>query len=365
MTNFSQDKHYFIYSENLMKNITPNRLAWYVVAVFTVFSFCLSVFVKFLLSGSVFFTEIIVLVIGNALLFYGLYYFSVERFIYRKIKLIYKLIRKIKKPHENRINNINMNMPIFDQTEDEVMLWIKENESEIQQLKQMEQYRREYIGNVSHELKTPIFNIQGYLDTLLNGGLEDEHINRLYIQKAAHNADRLEEIVRDLETISRHESGQLELKKMYFKIYELLQEVLEEMDIMAKQYHISLGFKEGSDKSMYVLADRDKIRQVVVNLVSNSIKYGKENGHTWIGIYSLDKQALIEITDNGIGIEEQHLPRLFERFYRVDSGRSREQGGSGLGLAIAKHIIEAHKQSLHVRSRIGVGTTFGFTLKKK
>lgn len=360
-----QNRKQFEKGENLMKNITPNRLALYATLLFGVFSFFLSIFVGFLTRSVGFFIAVVLLVLSNSIIFYAIYYIGTEHFIYRKIKLIYKIIRRIKKPHDNRKKRIDMNAPVFDQTEENVLNWIKDNESEIEQLKQMEVYRREYIGNVSHELKTPIFNLQGYLETLLNGGLEDKTINLTYLQKAAQNADRLEEIVRDLETISRHEAGELKLNKNLFKMYDLASEVFDELDMMAKQYHIGLAFKEGSDKNVYVWADRDRIRQVLVNLVTNSIKYGRENGQTWISIYQLDKQVLIEVTDNGPGIEEHHLPRLFERFYRTESSRSRQRGGSGLGLAIAKHIVEAHRQSLHVRSKVDVGTTFGFTLKKK
>jgi two-component system phosphate regulon sensor histidine kinase PhoR len=228
----------------------------------------------------------------------------------------------------------------------------------------MEAYRRDFIGNVSHELKTPIFNIQGYLYTLLDGGLDDEKIRLAYLEKAADNVDRLEQIVEDLTTIAKLEEGALQLKWEKFNVAELAQEVLEDLSMMAAEHGVRLGLKEEQAKTFSVKADRERIRQVLTNLVTNSIKYGQSNGRTLIGFYDLETDILVEVSDDGRGIAPEHLPRLFERFYRVDYGRSRDAGGTGLGLSIVKHILEAHHQTIHVRSTVGVGSTFGFTLEK-
>ena len=225
-------------------------------------------------------------------------------------------------------------------------------------------YRRKYIGDISHELKTPIFNIQGYVHTLLDGAINDSDVNQLFLEKAAKNIDRLQTIVDDLESISRLESGQLILDIRAFDIKELVAEVFEDLDFKAKARNINLSFKDGASGNYFVRADRDYIRRALVNLVQNSIKYGKDRGRTKVGFYDMDKYILIEVADNGLGIPKKHVNHVFDRFYRVDKSRSREQGGSGLGLAIVKHIIEAHKQTINVRSTINLGSTFGFTLEK-
>jgi two-component system phosphate regulon sensor histidine kinase PhoR len=228
----------------------------------------------------------------------------------------------------------------------------------------MERYRKEFLGNVSHELKTPIFNIQGYINTLLDGAWEDQEVLIHFLKKAAKSTDRIASLVEDLESISQLESGFLTMEMEIFDINDLIHDIFDSLDFRAAEKNIRLDFKEGCDTPFIVEADKDRVRQVIINLLVNSIKYGKENGYTLIGLYDMDENILIEVTDNGIGIEEEHLPRLFERFYRVDKSRSRDEGGTGLGLSIVKHIIEAHDQTINVRSTKGVGTTFAFTLKK-
>lgn len=285
-----------------------------------------------------------------------------EKFIYRKIKVIYKNIHQLKTKDFN-LKSEYQGDPISE-VSDEVFAWAKERRNEIQALKKQENFRREFLGNVSHELKTPIFNIQGYIHTLLDGALDDKEVNRRFLQKAARSADRLTELVQDLVTISQIETGQMEMELEVFDIHELTVEVFDALEFRAKEREITLGFKESSDKANFVFADRSRIKQVLTNLITNAIKYGKVKGHVEVGFYDMDKNLLIEVSDDGDGIEEQHLSRLFERFYRVDKSRSREAGGSGLGLAIVKHIIEAHNQTINVRSSLGKGTTFGFTLRK-
>lgn len=235
--------------------------------------------------------------------------------------------------------------------------------AELEKLNTLERYRREYIGNVSHELKTPIFNIQGYIATLLDGGLEDDKINRHFLEKADKNVDRMINIVMDLQTISRFEAGELELQKEPFEIYTLIEDVIETEKENAAKSQITFELFRGND--ILVEADKFRIRQVLTNLLVNSIRYSKPNGgETSIRVYELEESVRIEISDNGIGIESKHLSRIFERFYRVDSSRSREKGGSGLGLAIVKHIIEAHGETIEVMSTPGVGTVFSFSLSK-
>ena len=245
----------------------------------------------------------------------------------------------------------------------EILAWADDRKDEIDRLKKLEVYRKEFLGNVSHELKTPIFNIQGYVLTLLDGGLEDENINRDYLMRAERSVDRMITIVDDLEAISQLETGELQLEPERFDIVALSKDILDAQEMKATGKGIILSL-EGDGKPMYVHADRFRIRQVITNLVVNSVKYGKEYGETKISFHDNGDTIQIEVTDNGIGIGKEHLPRLFERFYRVDKSRSREQGGTGLGLAIVKHIIEAHDQTISASSEEGEGTTFSFTLAK-
>ncbi len=290
--------------------------------------------------------------------------YYLKNYIYRKIKVIYKSIHQHKLSTTEKREAVDMRVDMMDEVEKEVEEWAAKQEKEIEQLKTWQDYRRKFLGDISHELKTPIFNIQGYLETLLDGGLEDEAINKIYLQRAAKNVDRLNTIVEDLEIISRLESGELILDIQQFDIRTLTEEVFEDLEIKAEESNIKLVFKPGADQHFKVRADREYIRQVLMNLVNNSIKYGKPNGVTKVGFYDMDKNVLIEVADSGIGIPSEHLNHVFDRFYRVDKSRSREQGGSGLGLSIVKHIIEAHKQTINVRSARNVGSTFGFTLEK-
>jgi len=290
--------------------------------------------------------------------------FILDRFIYRRIKLMYKIIRKAKTSVPDKRALKKSDDPLLDGVEQEVQQWAETQQNEIETLKTLEAYRKRFIGNVSHELKTPIFSIQGYIYTLIDGGVYDENVNMRYLERAATNVERLLTIVQDLEEISKLESEDLILDIQKFDIKALVREVFNDLEVNARQRSVTLTFKEGADKPFTVLADREGIRQVLTNLLLNSIKYGNENGVTKVSFYVMDRQILVEIADNGIGIEEKHLNHLFDRFYRVDKSRSRESGGSGLGLAIVKHMLEAHNQTVNVRSTPGRGSTFGFTLDK-
>ncbi|HOY49810.1 MAG TPA: ATP-binding protein [Flavobacteriales bacterium] len=298
------------------------------------------------------------------ILSFFLFQFAVERFIYRKIKLIYKNIHQLKLKKGQKSKSVDLNTDIIAAVNKDVEAWAKDQKEEIEYLKNLENYRREFLGNVSHELKTPIFNIQGYIMTLLEGGLEDPSINRTYLERAEKSVERMVNIVEDLEIITQFESGQLILHKEKFDIVELARDTMSSIQYSAEKNNVKLVFKEVYDKPIYVKADKESVQKVLSNLLVNSIKYSKQVGETKLSFYDMDENILVEVTDNGIGISQEHIPRLFERFYRVDRSRSRDIGGTGLGLSIVKHIIEAHNQTINVRSSLGIGTTFGFTLAK-
>lgn len=340
------------------KNPTPRSISFY-----SSLSLSLIVgLVLYLISLNIYDSLIIV---GVTFIFsYFIFLYAIEIFIYRKIKLVYKNIHSLKvRRLDPRPSDFDMSDPI-NEMEKEVRAWAEDESKEIEQLRTLERYRKEFLGNVSHELKTPIFNIQGYINTLLDGAIDDPEVTIRFLKKAAKSTDRIASLVDDLESISQIESGFMTMELEEFDVNELIHDVFESLSMRAEEKNIRIDFKEGCDVPFIVEADKDRIRQVIVNLLVNSIKYGKENGYTLVGLYDMDENVLIEVTDNGIGIDEEHLPRLFERFYRVDKSRSRDAGGTGLGLAIVKHIIEAHNQTINVRSTKGIGTTFGFTLKK-
>ena len=288
---------------------------------------------------------------------------AVQFFILRKLNNLIRTVQNYRSANDKPLIKSIQSKNEIEHLTNEIEGWAKDRKEELERLKKHEIYRKEFLGNVSHELKTPIFNIQGYVATLLDGGLEDETINRNYLVRAEKSIDRMITIIYDLEAISQLETGELQLEQERFDITLLLQDVLEAQEMKATARGIILTLLTDG-KPVFVMADRFRIRQVIVNLITNSVKYGKEYGETKIKIYDIGDNISIEISDNGIGIAKEHLPRLFERFYRVDKSRSREQGGTGLGLAIVKHIIEAHNQTISVISTEGVGTSFSFTLKK-
>ena len=253
---------------------------------------------------------------------------------------------------------------IISQVNDDVAQWARDKVNEITLLRDTEQFRREYIGNVSHELKTPLNNIQGYIETLIDGGLKDDEINMKYLERTDRNISRLISIVTDLDTISKFESGVMKLNMEDFDLVDVVEEVLDFNDQKASTKHIALKLHNATEKPVMVHADKNRIYEVITNLVVNSINYGVESGTTKVIISDIENKYLIDVQDNGIGIAEENLSRVFERFFRVDKSRSRESGGTGLGLAIVKHIMEAHNEMISVKSKIGEGTTFSFTLKK-
>ena len=290
-------------------------------------------------------------------------YATIERFIYQKVRIIYKNIHRFKSTKE-RAKDLRMNEDVMEKVQQDVMDWAQERVQEISQLKEQENFRKEFIGNLAPELKTPVFNIQGYILTLLEGALEDPDHNRKFLIKAAKNVDRLAGLIDDLDVITKIEGGSLELELRQFNLTSLVVDVMDQLEQRAKRAGIEVEFVDENRRNVEVIGDAPKIEQVVTNLISNSLRYGKEGGKTEVRFYDMDEQMLVEVADDGIGMSEEHLPRIFERFYRVDKSRSRNAGGSGLGLSIVKHIIEAHGQTISVRSTQGKGSTFAFTLQK-
>ncbi len=345
----------------MIKKNTPERISLLTTIILLIVFSCFLFYFKVQILS--FFIS--VFVFGS--LSYILILFTLEYFIYSKIKVIYKTIHNYKSSKSKPLKFIdNYDIDPLKKVNEEVKEWAIDQKKEINKLLASEQYRKEFLGNVSHELKTPIFNIQGYIDTLIEGAIDDDEVKFKFLKKAADSAERLNTLVNDLLEISKLEAGNLNLKLSTFDINELSKEVIESHTSLAQQKNVKVKIKEDSDEPFWVIADRDKIRQVLNNLIANSINYGgKEQGIVKVGFYDLESFILVEVSDNGDGIEKEHLPRLFERFYRVDKSRSRNSGGSGLGLSIVKHIVEAHNQTISVNSEIGVGTRFSFTLEKK
>ena len=287
--------------------------------------------------------------------------YRVENFIYKRMKKIYDDVSLLDGSTLGR-QKITTNMETLTK---EVELFARNKKLEIEALKIRENYRREFIGNVSHELKTPLFTVQGYIETLLDGALNDEKIREKYLKRAKKGVERLTYIIKDLDMITKLEVGELHLEKETFDIIDLIENVFESLEMKASKNLISLTFNEKYQNPIWVKADKDRIQQVLSNLIVNSIKYGINKGTTELSVENLImNKVLIRVADNGEGINNDEIPRLFERFYRVDKSGSREQGGSGLGLSIVKHILDAHNEKIYVESQIGIGSEFSFTLEK-
>jgi len=285
----------------------------------------------------------------------------VETFIYKRVKKIYDDLKLLESSSFSK-TQITTDMATLTQ---EIDKYAKNKKMEIETLKVREQYRKEFIGNVSHELKTPLFTVQGYISTLIEGAFKDEKLLQKYLDRADKGVERLTYILNDLDMITKLETGDLILTKETFDVVKLINNVFDQLEIKASKKDITLMFDREYTESIMVKGDKQRLQQVVSNLIVNSIKYGNTQGTTEISIENLIKnKVIIRVTDNGEGIEQEHLPRLFERFYRVDKSGSRKEGGSGLGLAIVKHIIEAHSEQIYIESQLGVGSEFSFTLEK-
>ncbi|HET8735528.1 MAG TPA: ATP-binding protein [Pricia sp.] len=285
----------------------------------------------------------------------------IERFIYRKIERIYDDVALLESSSFTA-GPITTDMRTLTE---EIEKFAQDKKIEIDTLKVREEYRKDFLGNVSHELKTPLFTVQGYIETLLDGALDDKKVRKKYLQRANKGVERLIYIVRDLDLITKLEVGDLNLVRERFDVVELIQSVFDLLEMKVEKKNITLTFDMDYREPIHVHADKDKIQRVVTNLLVNSIKYGRRDGTTEVSVENLIKnKVIVRVTDNGGGIPKRHIHRLFERFYRVDKSGSRSEGGSGLGLAIVKHIIEAHGEKIYVESEIGVGSEFSFTLEK-
>jgi two-component system phosphate regulon sensor histidine kinase PhoR len=287
--------------------------------------------------------------------------YRVERFIYRRVKKIYDDLTLLESTSLTK-QPITTDMATLTK---EIDKYAKDKKLEIETLKIREEYRKEFIGNVSHELKTPLFTVQGYLLTLIDGAINDKNIREKYLNRANKGVERLIYIVKDLDMITKFEAGDLRLNITTFDIVELIKSVFDLLEMKAAKKKITLTFDVNYKKPILVNADMERIQQVLSNLIVNSIKYGREKGTTEISIENLIKnKVIVRVTDNGEGIDKSNLARVFERFYRVDKSGSRKEGGSGLGLSIVKHIIEAHDEKIYIESEPGVGSEFSFSLEK-
>lgn len=342
------------------KNLSPGNLAF-----FTALCLSFPVGIAFYVISVSWVDAVIALAIVFTFSYFLIRY-VVNEFIYRKIKVIYKYIYQTKATkREETYYKYILPAKTIDDVKEDVEKWAEQQKAVIDDLRSNEHYRREFLQNLSHEIKTPIFAIQGYVDTLLSGALENPTISKKFLENTSRNVTRMVDLVNDLDEITRLESGTQVLHKKKFTIQEVIREVFETLATKAGEKNIQLSIKKGCEQPVEVFADKEKIARVLINLVDNAIKYGRTDGHVTAGVYNTDeKHVLVEISDNGIGIAAEHLPRIFERFYRTDVGRSRNTGGTGLGLAICKHIVEVHGQSMNVRSKPDIGTTIGFTLDR-
>jgi two-component system phosphate regulon sensor histidine kinase PhoR len=344
-----------------MKTYTSKRLAFYITSILTLI-------MVFFMLVNFYASHHLVLVLISIVLFHGISYFVVlyllNRFIADKIKPVYKTIRDLPVSGKKLDMQITADTNVLTHVREEVEEWAKTQTAEIERLKDLERYRKEFVGNVSHELKTPIFNIQGYILTLLEGGIDDPKINKLYLQRTEKSIDRMISIVEDLESITKLESGEMKMKMEKFDIVKLVEDVFDMEQMLANERKVTLEFTQRPERQVMVNADKKRITEVVSNLVNNGIKYNRKKGSVHVSFYDFEDHILVEVADSGIGIDKKDLPRVFERFFRVDKSRSREQGGTGLGLSIVKHIIEAHDQTINVKSKVEEGTTFTFTLEK-
>ena len=357
MNTFVLDLH-FHHNMFKDKNLSPKQLALLTALILSSL-IALSVFV--LIAN---WKLLLVYFIACFAVIYFLVNQILELFIYKKIKLIYKLISYTKaSKREEAYQKYILPRKGIDEVREDVEKWAAQKADEIQTLQSNEQFRKEFLQNLSHEIKTPIFAIQGYLELLSDGAAEDPILSKKFIGQAESNVQRLVGLLNDVDVITNLEINKDSILKQHFIMQDLITEVVQNLNVKLLKKNIQFQFKKGSELPIEVFADKNKIYQVLVNIFSNAVKYGKIDGEITASVYHLeDKKILIEITDNGIGIDEAHIPRLFERFYRTDDARSRDIGGSGLGLAICKHIIEAHGENIHVRSQLNVGTTIGFTL---
>ena len=332
----------------------------------TVFVICLNALLLFFYTDKNPFSKenIVPLIFSVTAIFsvcFIIFNYRIERYIYQKIKYLY---HDLEPNFKGDLNDIRITNDMDSLLKNVKEVALKRN-NEIDSLKDQAAFRREFLGNVAHELKTPLFTVQGYILTLLDGALKDKNVNKKYLTRASKGVERLIYIVKDLDLLTNLEKGNTELEMFHFDVIDLIQSVFDMLEMQASKSSINLEFDRKYHDPISVYADRERVQQVLINLIMNSIKYGKIKGTTEVSVQPIfENKIIIRIRDNGEGIEEEHLPRLFERFYRVDKSGNRRMGGSGLGLAIVKHIIEAHGEQIFVESQAEIGSEFSFTLDK-
>lgn len=341
-----------------MRKARPSILILSGSILFYILSFLFTLFVHLqivTLSN----TLIFLIPLVSGIFAYTIFYYIIKRFLQYRMSLIYRSIQSLEQntPKDQSIDDL------VAQGEQDVQDWKQKRTQEIEKLKEQAAFRKEFLGNLAHELKTPVFSIQGYIDSLLDGGMEDPAILKTFLERAALSTERMTHILDDLDQLTKLELERIPLDIRSFDLLELIQETFEAMELIAKEKRFGLR-TDVSEPFCYVNADRNKMTQVLLNLISNAISYGNEGGELCINVVEIENTYNIQIKDNGPGIEPEHIPRLFERFYRVEKSRNRNEGGSGLGLAIVKHIIESHGQQIQVSSTFGIGTTFTFSLEK-
>lgn len=346
-----------------MKNKSPRQITIFIVAILSSLTTGIFVLESQIQEHDINWLIVFGVLLVNLVVGYFIVNYVINHFIYDKVKLIYRTILSQKFSPENDIE-FSPSEDVLKKVNRKVADWANENQQQIQQLKTQEVFQKEFIGNISHELKTPIFNIQGYILTLLEGGLEDDNINRKYLLRTEKSVERMITLIDELENISRYDANKFNLNIDKHNIVEMVKDVFDVCEINASEENITLQFNRDYIQPIWVQCDKKRIIQVLTNLIINSIKYGRSGGYTEVRFHDMDSNVLVEVSDDGIGMDQKHFPRLFERFYRVDSSRSRDKGGTGLGLAISKKIMDAHGQTINVRSTETVGSTFSFTLKK-
>lgn len=326
----------------------------------------LSVTINAILFYSLGFTflSFLLALITTVIVSFFTYYYSLNTFVYSKIKIIYRTLLSVK-TKTGPIKKAGFSEDLIQQLNTDVLDWDKERRKRILDLESQDSFRKEFIGNVAHELKTPIFSIQGYILTLLEGAVDDPKFNRKFLERAQKGVERMTHIIEELDEVTKLENGRIELQYSHFDIVQLAKEIFEGLELKASKKKITLKFNKKYHSQIIVYADRGKISQVLTNLIANSINYGVEEGETIISFDSIDKNIIVEVADNGVGISEKDQKGLFQRFYRVDKSRARNTGGSGLGLAICKHIIENHGHTISVSSEEDHGSIFSFSLDKK
>ena len=315
----------------------------------------------FFILKKISFSAILISIVVLFIISFFIIQYRAEHFIYRRLKKIYEDVSILD------VNDLKKDSVTTDieQLSNKMQTYAEGKELEIKSLTERDSFRRDFLGNVAHELKTPLFTVQGYILTLLEGGMDDKNIRLKYLERANKGVERLVAVTKDLDMIAKLETDGLKIDKEVFNILEIIQNVFDLVEMKAKKRNIILKFDRIYEFPIFVIGDIEKTEQVLINLVVNSIKYGKPGGTTIVTADDYDhNKFVIRVIDNGEGIKQQHFPRLFERFYRVDQSRSREQGGSGLGLSIVKHIVEAHKQNVLLKSTFGKGSEFSFTMEK-